>query len=220
IYKPCSTISGDFYWAKQAGRRIIVATADCTGHGVPGALLSMLGIAYLNEICSHSGMDSPLNSGNILNQLRNKIKTALQQKNNITGQKEGMDIALAIIDPDNKQVQFSGAHIPLYLVRENKLIEVKADRMPISLHRREKPFVVHEVPYQSGDMIYLFSDGYADQISETTGTKFMKKNVRKLLEEINQESMNKQKEILERRFEEWKGNFDQVDDLAVFGIRL
>lgn len=220
FYSPCSTVSGDFYWIKQVGRKIIVTAADCTGHGVPGALLSMLGMAFLNEIVPHLAAESDLVAGTILDQLRTKIKTALKQSAELPGLSEGMDIALCIIDPVKKQLQFSGAHNPLYIIRDNKLTEVKGDRMPISLYRKEHPFATHELPYRDGDMIYLFTDGYADQLGGAKHEKFKKKNFRNLLVKINQEPMDKQKDVLIEHFDRWKGDFPQVDDILIFGIRL
>ncbi len=220
FYRPCSVVSGDFYWIKQVEHKIIVTAADCTGHGVPGALVSMLGMAFLNEIVPQLAAQSQLEPSNILNELRTKMKTALKQRGEKKEQKEGMDVALCIIDPINKQLQYSGANNPLYLIRDNQLTEVKADRMPIGVHRKERPFTGHDMPFQSGDMIYLFSDGYYDQNSEQGSKTFSKTRFSQLLIEINQKPMPEQKEILTRQFEEWKGNFPQRDDIVIVGIRL
>lgn len=220
LYRPCAGVSGDFYWVRQIGQKIIAVAADCTGHGVPGALVSMLGTAFLNDIVPHLAAQSQLTAGKILDELRTKVKIALKQIGQISDQKEGMDIALCIIDLDKKQLQYAGAHHPLYLIRDNQLTEVKGDKMPIGIHRKEQPFTSHDILFQKGDMIYLFSDGYVDQFSEKKKEKFMRRNFKKLLIEINQEPLSRQKEILIKRFEEWKGDLPQVDDILIFGIRL
>jgi serine phosphatase RsbU (regulator of sigma subunit) len=220
LYRPCSVVSGDFYWIKKVDHKIIAAAADCTGHGVPGALVSMLGMAFLNEIVPKLAGQSQLSADNILNQLRNEVKIALQQKGKPSEQKEGMDIALCIIDPLNQQLQYAGAHNPLYIIRDDQLVEVKADRMQIGISRKEQSFTKHDIPYQNKDMIYLFTDGFADQNSEKGEEKFTKKRFKKLLIEINKDSMSIQKEIMNRRLEEWKGNLPQRDDVLIIGIRL
>jgi predicted ATPase/GAF domain-containing protein/tRNA A-37 threonylcarbamoyl transferase component Bud32 len=222
LYRPCSVVSGDFYWVKQVDHHIIAVAADCTGHGVPGALVSMLGMAFLNEIVPKLAVQSQLTAANILNSLRNEVIIALKQRGKLSEQKEGMDIALCVIDPINKQLQYAGAHNPLYITKDHQLVEVKADRMPIAISRKEQPFTNHDMSFQSGDMIYLFSDGYADQNRDhgEEEEKFTKKRLKRLLAKINQEPLPKQKEILTNRFEEWKGNLTQRDDVLIFGIRL
>jgi serine phosphatase RsbU (regulator of sigma subunit) len=220
LYRPCAGVSGDFYWVRLINQKIIAAAADCTGHGVPGALVSMLGTALLNEIVPYLAAQFQFTPGNILDELRTEVKTALKQIGQISDQKEGMDISLCIIDPLNKQLQYAGAYHPLYLIRDNQLTEVKGDKMPIGIHRKEQPFTSHNIPFQKGDMIYLFSDGFVDQFSEKKKEKFMRRNFKKLLIEINQEPVSKQKEQLISRLEEWKGNLAQVDDILIFGIRL
>jgi len=220
LYRPCSVVSGDFYWTKQVEHRIIAAAADCTGHGVPGALISMLGMAFLNEIVSQSAAHSKLTAADILDQLRSEIKLALKQKGELSDQKEGMDIALCIIDPVRKTLQYAGAHNPLYIIKDRQLIEVKADRMQIGISRKEQSFTNHDLSYEDGDMIYLFSDGYADQNNKDGEIKFTKKRLKELFLEIHQEPLSRQKEILNARFEDWKGNITQRDDVLILGIRL
>lgn len=220
FYRPCSVVSGDFYWVKEIEGKIIVASADCTGHGVPGALLSMLGAAFLNELVPSLAAQSKLQADAVLNRLRNEVKIALKQTDKFTGQKEGMDIGLCIIDPATQSLQYAGAYHSLYLIHDNKLDEIKGDRMPIGVYRKESPFSIHHINYHEGQMLYLSSDGYADQMSEVNNEKFKKKNFRKLLLEINQEPVENQKKILIWRFEEWQGTSPQVDDVLVLGIRL
>ena len=220
LNKPRSVVSGDFYWAKKIGDKIYVAAADCTGHGVPGALVSMLGMAFLNEVVIHLSNQSTISPGNILNELRTKIKAALQQKKGMQSNREGMDISLCILDLKAEQLQFAGAYNPLFLLRNDHLIEIKGDRMPVSQHINEQPFTSHEIPVQKGDMIYLFSDGYVDQFGGESKKKFMKRNFKKLLIEIHKEPAVKQREILLERFNRWKGEHAQIDDVLIFGIRL
>ncbi|MCP4147289.1 MAG: AAA family ATPase [bacterium] len=220
FYRPCFVLSGDFYWVKEVNDCLIVAAADCTGHGMPGALLSMLGISFLNDIVLQLTAKSLLTPANILNELRTKMKTALKQ----SGQREygdGMDIAICIIDPANKQLNFAGAHNSLYLFRAGKLIEIKGDRMPVGKARKERPFTNHDVAYQKDDMVYLFSDGYFDQNSERAEEKkFTSKRFKELLTDINEEPVASQKDTLVETFDRWKGNLPQRDDVLVIGIKL
>ncbi|MCP5103578.1 MAG: AAA family ATPase [bacterium] len=220
LYRPCSVVSGDFYWVKQVAGKTVAAAADCTGHGVPGALVSMLGAAFLNEIVPLLAAKSLLSAGNVLNELRGNVKTALKQRGLPSEQKEGMDIALCVIDHINQKIQYAGAYNPLYIVRDNQLTEVKGDRMPIGIYRNERPFTNHELPLESGSMLYLCTDGYADQNREEIRGAFTKRRFKQLLIEINQEPPDKQKEILIDRLEAWKGDLPQRDDILVFGIRL
>lgn len=220
FYQPCSVVSGDFYWLEQCDGLSVMAVADCTGHGVPGALLSMLGISILNYIVPRMTSKTQLNPGKIIDELRTRLKWSLRQGEASSEQKDGMDIVLCIIDPFNHNIHYAGAHHPLYIVRDNQLIEYKADRMPVSIHRKEFPFTNHVISYQTGDKVYLCSDGFSDQIGEGTDSKYMKKNLKKLITEINREPMSRQKEIFIHRFEEWKGNQPQIDDITIFGVQL
>ncbi len=221
FYSPHSVVSGDFYWAKEIDNKKVVAAADCTGHGVPGALVSMLGMAFLNEIVLQLAVQNQLTADNVLNHLRDKVKTALKQDEQASIHRDGMDIALCIIDTGKKQIQYAGAYSPLYLYRGTKLIETRADRMPIGIARRERPFTHHDIPYQTGDMIYLFSDGFVDQNTEKdTEKKYTRKRFKTFLHKINQLPASKQRDKLITEFEEWKGNLAQRDDLLIMGIRL
>jgi len=219
LYRPCSVVSGDFYWIKETGNKIVVVAADCTGHGVPGALVSMLGMAFLNEIVPHLAAQSRLTAANILDALRHQVKIALQQKGKLSEQKDGMDIALCIIDPVEKQLQYAGAYNPLYLIRGNKLTEVNGDRMPVGIYRKERPFTLHEMPFQGGEMIYLFTDGFIHQNSVGSET-FTRKRFKEVLLDIYREPVSKQEDALVKRFDEWKGDLPQRDDILILGIRL
>ncbi|MFC2096543.1 tetratricopeptide repeat protein, partial [Bacteroidota bacterium] len=170
IYKPRDIVSGDFYWITHKDGKTIVAVVDCTGHGVPGAFMSMLGFAFLNEIVNK---EKDLKANEILNQLRLYVKQSLHQTGKEDEAKDGMDIALCIIDPVNKKLQYAGAYNPLYLIRDEDFISLKADRMPIGIHIIEKEsFTNHEIDIYKGDIIYIFTDGYIDQFGGPNSSKF------------------------------------------------
>ena len=218
LYLPRDIVSGDFYWMKSIGDMVIFAAADCTGHGVPGAFMSMLGVSFLNEIVSR---EEKLTAGTILQRLRDLVKTTLSQTGKEGEAKDGMDIALIIFDRKKRKCQFSGAYNPLYLIRNSELTEVKADRMPIGIYQvKEKEFTNNEVQLQKGDCLYVFSDGFADQIGGDKGKKFLSKTMKDLLIQIHGEPMNRQKEILQKTLADWMGGFSQVDDVLVAGLRI
>ncbi|MDA3952342.1 MAG: tetratricopeptide repeat protein [Bacteroidales bacterium] len=218
VYKPRDIVSGDFYWITHKDGKTIVAAVDCTGHGVPGAFMSMLGFAFLNEIVN---TNSDLNAGAILDQLRDYVKKSLHQTGKKDEAKDGMDIALCIIDAANGKLQYSGAYNPLYLIRNNDFISLKADRMPIGIHIIEKEsFTNHELEIQKGDVIYIFTDGYIDQFGGPESKKYRLLPFKEMLMQITNKPMNEQKEILETEFAKWKGKFEQIDDVLVMGIKI
>ena len=218
LYKPKDIVSGDFYWIKQNEKKTLIAAADCTGHGVPGALMSMLGITFLNEITNKK---PNLSAGEILNELRVHIISSLRQTGKVGESRDGMDIALCIIDKDNKIIEYAGANNPLYLIRDNELITYKADRMPIGMHRKAKDtFTNHSIDLKKDDRIYIFSDGYVDQFGGDDGRKYLSKNFKQILLDNHQKSFSEQKRILEDNFESWKGNRKQLDDLLVIGFKI
>ncbi|MCD4834717.1 MAG: SpoIIE family protein phosphatase, partial [Bacteroidales bacterium] len=218
LYKPRDIVSGDFYWITHKDNKIIVAAVDCTGHGVPGAFMSMLGFAFLNEIVNK---ETELKANSILNQLRDYVKESLHQTGKEDEAKDGMDIALCIIDPDKQKLQYSGAYNPLYLIRDEDFILLKADRMPIGIHIIDKgPFTNHEIDIQKGDIIYIFTDGYIDQFGGPNSRKFKLVPFKEMLISIKDKSMSEQKEILDIEFAKWKGDHDQIDDVLVMGIKI
>jgi len=218
LYKPKDIVSGDFYWGLKKDEKIIVAAGDCTGHGVPGAFMSMLGNAFLDEIANTKKID---NAATILDLLRAEIINALKQKGTAGETRDGMDISLVIIDPKSGQLDFAGANNPLYLIRDGNLIRIKGDRMPIGIHFDIfTPFINQKLGITKNDHIYLFSDGYADQFGGPKGKKFMYKPFQNLLVHNHLKPMQKQKEILDSTFGKWKGDRDQVDDVLVIGMRL
>jgi len=219
LYKPRDIVSGDFYWIAEDEDKLYFTAADCTGHGVPGAFMSMLGVASLNEIFGNE--NNHLTASRILNLLREKIKFSLHQTGKEGENKDGMDMALCIFHKKKKRIEYAGAYNPLYLIRNGELIEYKADRMPIGIYHIEKEsFTNHDIEVKEGDVIYIFSDGYVDQFGGPGQTKFKTANFKKLLLEINEKPMKEQQQILDERFARWKGDLDQIDDVIVIGIRF
>jgi len=226
LFKPRDIVSGDFYWAEKKGNKIIIVAADCTGHGVPGAFMSMLGISFLNKIVTEKEI---INSNEILDKLRDNVIKALHQSVDKFNAKDGMDIALSVIDYDNNTVYFSGGNNPLYHIRNGEATVYKADKMPIAIYDKMEPFTYSEIKFEKGDLIYMFSDGYPDQFGGKKGKKFMSKRFRKLLVSIADKKMDEQKEILNQTIIKWqsypdlrhkKEQFEQIDDIVVIGVRL
>jgi CheY-like chemotaxis protein/serine phosphatase RsbU (regulator of sigma subunit) len=224
MYRPRDIVSGDFYWFAQKDNLFILAAADCTGHGVPGAFMSMLGVAYLNEIVNKIAINqhiNALNSDEILNQLREKVITSLHQSENIRDPKDGMDIALCIIDFEKKKLQFSGAYNPLIIIRNNELLRFNADKMPVSFHqRKDQPFSRHNIDLTENDCLYIFSDGYVDQFGGPRGMKFLMKQFSQMLLDIHHNPMQEQKAIIEQKFDEWRDEYSQIDDVLVIGFKF
>ncbi|MBI9055816.1 MAG: tetratricopeptide repeat protein [Bacteroidales bacterium] len=232
-FKPKNIVSGDFYWTTEIEERTIVAAADCTGHGVPGAFMSMLGVSFLNEIVNKEYITHP---GVILRRLRKDIINALQQKGEFGEQRDGMDIALCSIDFKNMDLQFSGANNPLYIIRDknktpidhsiitendnNVLYEIKGDRMPIAINEKMDRFKMYEFKLLKGDCLYLFSDGYQDQFGGLRGKKFMSSNFKDLLLANCNKPMNNQSKIIDDTINNWQNGYEQVDDILVIGIKI
>lgn len=224
LYKPKAIISGDFYWFSEIEQNFVIVAADCTGHGVPGAFMSILGITLLNEIVNFRGL---LKVDIILNELRDKIITSLNQSGSSNQQKDGMDIAICIIDKKNMNLHYAGAHNPLFIIRKNsttsihELIEIKADRMPIGAYPKEnQTFRSNSFQVKSDDCIYLFSDGYTSQFGGEKNDTFKLRRFQNLLLSIQNESMVKQKEILVATLSNWQGNQEQIDDILVLGMKM
>ncbi|MFH2142362.1 MAG: tetratricopeptide repeat protein [Bacteroidota bacterium] len=232
---PRDIVSGDFYWAVEKDNKIIVCVADCTGHGVPGAFMSMLGVAFLNEIVNKKSWS---NSAEILNILREQVMSALHQTGKDKEAQDGMDIAICIINKDKKTLDFAGANSPLYLiskfkqknnsVEENKvrilkydnkfLFELIADNMPIGIHvNSDVVFHNQIIDYKDGDKLYLFSDGFIDQFGEEKGKKFKSKAFKELLLNIQDKTMEEQRLIIKEEFYNWMGNLKQIDDVCIIG---
>ena len=224
LFKPKDIVSGDFYWTRRENKRMIVVAADCTGHGVPGALMSMLGISFLDEIVDKEGFLEP---GRILNKLRDNIVVALKQKGEQSETKDGMDISICCLDMEKNTLSFAGANNPLYMIRKNVLTEIKADRMPVAIHATMDSFASHTIRYELGDQFYLTSDGYADQFGGPDGKKIKYKPFKNLLLSACIQPMEAQKRILDDYFENWKKgpgpdgkSYEQVDDVVIVGFRV
>jgi serine phosphatase RsbU (regulator of sigma subunit) len=218
ISRPCNIVSGDYYWVTKKDEKTVIAVADCTGHGVPGAFMSILGIATLNEIVNKAVI---LRANEILNQLSGQMVKSLHQTGTNDRTRDGMEMALCVIDYKKHKLQYSGAFRPLYLVRDTELVEYKGDPMPIGIYEiDEQSFTNKEILFKEGDLIYLFSDGYPDQLGGEDRKSFRSERFRRLLLEIHHLPMTEQKKELLRRIEEWKGNIEQIDDILIAGIRL
>ena len=218
LFRPRDIVSGDFYWATERDNKVYVAAADCTGHGVPGAFMSMLGISFLNEIVNKGEVKD---AAGVLNKLRESVMDSLRQTGKANEAKDGMDIALCVIDKSTNIVEYAGAYNPLYIIRDGELIQHKADKMPIGIYFREpKPFNNNEVEVQKNDIIYIFSDGYVDQFGGKSGRKFMSKRFRELLLSVSTEPLQKQREILDVKLDLWMGDISQIDDIIVLGIKI
>ncbi|MFO7659077.1 MAG: tetratricopeptide repeat protein [Bacteroidales bacterium] len=214
---PKDIVSGDFYWMEKRDGKMFIAVADCTGHGVQGAVVSMLGMALLNEIVNKSYADPP---GEILNQLSIKLKASLHASGDIDEIREGMDMVLLKFEKGLDEMEFSGANNPVYIVRNNDIIEYKGDRSPIGYYSKEVNFTNQKVKLIKGDSVYMFSDGYADQLSGVNYKKYLTKRFKSLLVFIDPLSMEERREKLLKEFNEWKGGFQQVDDVMILCIKV
>lgn len=216
FYKPKDIVSGDFYWIKYIDGNLLIAAADCTGHGVPGAFMSLIGAEKLNDAIDHT-----THVGEILKQLNMGVKSALHQDETDTSTRDGMDIALCCYEPATKKLFYAGANRPLWIIRNNNLIETKATKTAIGgLTSLGQEFEVTEINMQAGEMFYVFSDGFADQFGGHDGKKMMTKRFKEFLLRINTLSMQEQKGQVEKHFHEWKGCHEQVDDVLVIGVKI
>jgi serine phosphatase RsbU (regulator of sigma subunit) len=215
--KPRDIVSGDFYWISQKENKTIITASDCTGHGVPGSLMSMLGITMLHEIVNEKNF---IHSDEILNELRINIARTLKQEGKPGEQKDGMDMVLLIYDRASQELEFSGANNPMYIIRKGKMIEYKGNNMPVAYYDNMTAFTRHTIKMEKGDRVYLFTDGFPDQFGGPEGKKFKYKPFKDLLIEVHERPMDEQRRILQMVFDEWKGNLDQIDDVLVIGLRF
>ena len=224
LYKPKDIVSGDFYWMSQKGDYIMLAAVDCTGHGVPGAFMSIVGYNQLNFAVD---VKKAKKASKILDHLNEGVTETLREKNgqdgfSTTSLRDGMDLALCSFNFKEKKVDYAGAHNPLYIIRDGELLQYKADRFPIGAPEAETmpTFTNHEIDVQEGDVLYMFSDGYVDQFGGPKGKRFLKKNFKNLLLSIYHLPLGEQKKILENNLEEWRGDEIQVDDILVMGVKI
>jgi serine phosphatase RsbU (regulator of sigma subunit) len=221
LYKPKDIVSGDFYWFEHVGDDIIIASVDCTGHGVPGALMSMIGNNLLNQAIIKYGAK---NAALLVDELNQGVANALRIGQDATNAKDGMDISLCRINFKENILEYAGAFNPLYLMRNEELIEVKADKFPIGYYVEDpdKKYTNHQFEIQENDIFYLFTDGYADQFGGPNGKKFMYRQFKEVLQRIHTMPVEMQHDILDSTIEDWKkmGGVEQLDDIQVIGVRL
>jgi serine phosphatase RsbU (regulator of sigma subunit) len=212
-YKPKDVVAGDFYWMEKVGDDVFFAAADCTGHGVPGAMVSVVCNGALNRSVREFKLTDP---GKILDKAREIVIEEFNKSDEVV--KDGMDIALCKIS--GSTLSYSGAHNPLWILRNGELIETKADKQPIGQFVAAKPFTTHTTELQKNDLIYIFSDGYVDQFGGEKGKKLKSKSFRELLLKVSSLSLNDQKKMLDENFETWKGEFEQIDDICIIGVKI
>jgi serine phosphatase RsbU (regulator of sigma subunit) len=217
FFKPKDIVSGDFYWIGEKGERIFVVAADCTGHGVSGALMSMIGMEIIEKAIVEDNIETP---SVILGALNQGLEKTFSRKKNIgTIIRDGMDVGLCIIDKQNRKIIYSGAFFPLYLLRNKSLTQINGDRIIIGMNPDGITYTDHEVDIQEDDMFYLFSDGYVDQFGGKENRKFMYRRLRYLLLNIHEFDVRDQKSILEENIKTWMGTNQQVDDMMIIGFK-
>lgn len=217
LYLPKDIVAGDFYWIEERNSCIFFAAADCTGHGVPGAMVSVICNNALNRSVREFGLSDP---GKILDKTRELVLEQFEKSN--MDVKDGMDVALCVLNPSNGTLSYAGAHNPLWIIRNKgeEVEEIKASKQPVGQFEHHKPFLSHETKLQKGDIVYIFSDGLVDQFGGTKGKKLKNKAFKSKLLEIKNLSMEDQQLALDRFFNDWKGTREQLDDVCVFGVRI
>jgi serine phosphatase RsbU (regulator of sigma subunit) len=216
LFKPKDIVSGDFYWIGEKDEKVFVVAADCTGHGVPGALLSMIGLEIIEKTINVDNVKIPSQILAILN--KELEKTFRREKNIGTIIRDGMDIGICVIDKKNKKIEYSGAFFPLYLIRNDSLIEIKGDKIIIGMNPKGLAYTDHTIDLMENDILYIFSDGYVDQFGGSENKKFMYRRFRYLLMTIHNFPVNDQKSIMEENIRTWMGKNVQVDDIMVIGF--
>lgn len=216
LFKPKDIVSGDFYWISDRANKVFYATADCTGHGVPGGFMSMLGTALLNEIIDEKQIED---CGEVLNQMRERIIQSLKQSDG-SESKDGMDMTLICIDKNSKIMSYAAANNNFYILRAQELIEMNCDKMPVGVyHGNAKPFNTYTFQLQNDDVIYSYTDGYADQFGGPKGKKYTYKKLKEKLTNPVSDLQNKKLE-LNNEIEGWKGQLEQIDDICLIGVKL
>jgi len=217
LFKPKDIVSGDFYWIGEKNNKIFIVAADCTGHGVPGALLSMIGLEIIDKTINEENVEIPSLILGVLNHALEK--TFSRQKNIGTIIKDGMDIGLCVVDKERKKIIYSGVFFPLYLIRNKSLVEFKGDKHVIGMNPAGLFYSDHEIDLLDNDILYFFSDGYVDQFGGPENKKFMYRRFRYLLLTIHQFPLSDQKAILDENLKKWMGNMPQIDDIMVIGFK-
>jgi len=216
LFRPRDVVSGDFYWMTEIEGKIVYVTADCTGHGVPGAFMSMLGMAFLNDIINKQKIVNP---AEVLTLLRDDIILTLQQENDSESQ-DGMDVVVIVIERATNKLFFAGANNPAYIISNNEMRILEADPIPAGIYPKIKQFNYIETDIKNGDIIYTFTDGFVDQIGGDKQRKFMYGNFREFLLSIHKDTLEMQREKLNTRLDEWRGKLDQLDDVLILGVRF
>lgn len=219
LFRPKAIVSGDFYWIEKVKDKIFFAAVDCTGHGVPGAFMSIVGSNNLKQALITTGGQSP---SNILNELNKGVTETLHQKEENSTSKDGMDVAMCSINFKNLELEYAGAFNPLYIIRNDKIIQFKGNKFPIGSYSTEELmcFSNEKVQLEKGDRVYIFTDGYPDQFGGPKGKKFMYKRFRETLLKYSKLPMQEQKEVLNNTLMEWMGEEEQVDDILVMGVKV
>jgi serine phosphatase RsbU (regulator of sigma subunit) len=218
VFYPKDVVSGDFYWASPTQEGFIYITADCTGHGVPGAFMSLLNISKLSQVINENKITKP---DIILNNIRTEIIKVLNAEGSSEESKDGMDAVLCKLDIKNLKLEYAAANNAFYIIRNNELLTCKADKMPVGKGFDDSiSFTYNQIALQKGDLIYTFTDGYADQFGGPKGKKFKYKQLEDLLLSIHHLSMQEQSSILKQKFSDWKGPLDQVDDILIIGVKV
>jgi PAS domain S-box-containing protein len=217
LFNPKDIVSGDFYWIGECNNTIVYATADCTGHGVPGGFMSMLGTGILSEIVNTKKITSP---AVILNEMREQIISSLRQTGAENESKDGMDMVLCCINKDTLELTYASAYNVFYIISEGELFCSTADKMPVGFHFNMPQFKEHKVQLKKGDVVYTFTDGYADQFGGPNKKKFKYKQLEQLLIDIHQKPLPEQSVILNNTLQSWKGELEQIDDVLMIGIKI
>jgi serine phosphatase RsbU (regulator of sigma subunit) len=217
FFKPKDIVSGDFYWIGEKNERIFIVAADCTGHGVPGALMSMIGLEIIEKTINEDNINVPASILAVLN--KGLEKTFSREKNIGTIIRDGMDIGICVIDRKKKKIEYAGAFFPLYLVRNDSLIEIKGDKLIIGMNPSGQAYENHEIDLMEDDILYLFSDGYIDQFGGSENKKFMYRRFRYLLTTIHSFPVDDQKSVLDESIRTWMGGTPQIDDMMVIGFK-
>ncbi len=219
LYEPKDVVSGDFYWLENRDNLSIFAAVDCTGHGVPGALMSVVGFNLLNQAVNEMGLTKP---SDIIYHLDYGVNKLLRQSDGGNSVKDGMDLALCSYDPATRKLQYAGVFNPAYIISKGEFIQLKPDKFPIGINADGVTdiYTNHEFQLSQGDMIYLFTDGYADQFGGPIGKKFKYTRFRELLLKIHLLPCEEQMRILKKEFVDWKSGLEQVDDILVIGVRV
>ena len=217
-YKPKDVVSGDFYWFGKVEKDFYCVAADCTGHGVPGALMSIIGMDKIVQAVYEKKISNP---GQVLSYLNTQIKQVLKQHSDASKQMDGMDLALLKFNESLTEVEYAGANRPLLLVRDKTIVEYKADKLAIAgFTANDQQFTTTKISLQKNDSLFIFTDGYADQFGGESGKKFMSKNLKELLQSISDLSSKEQEEKIATAFTDWKKSYEQVDDVLLIGIKI